>query len=176
MSAGLARSTRTAQNLNSGIFPYGSSSSIVSTFAAASRQQNGMNTAPRPGERLPRTLSVMLPRRLVTVAQSSSASPSVRMSSGCMSTCGSPSIASSATALRVIVPVCQCSSRRPVVSTIGYSGLGSSAGGANSAGTILPRPRGKSSVNSTTVPSELAGSGHGQSLPSRPRCSYDSPR
>ena len=40
------RSTRTAQNLNSGIFPTGSISSIVSRFAAASRKWNGMKHEP----------------------------------------------------------------------------------------------------------------------------------
>src|SRR5215207_850630 len=39
-------STRTAQNLNSGIFPCGSISSIVSTLAAASRKWNGMKQVP----------------------------------------------------------------------------------------------------------------------------------
>ena len=37
----------TAQNLNSGIFPTGSISSIVSRFAAASLKWNGMKQLPR---------------------------------------------------------------------------------------------------------------------------------
>ena len=37
---------RTAQNLNSGILPTGSISSIVSRFAAASRKWNGMKQFP----------------------------------------------------------------------------------------------------------------------------------
>src|SRR5262249_50191287 len=41
-----ARSTRTAQNLNSGIFPIGSRASLVSRFAAASRKWKGMKHAP----------------------------------------------------------------------------------------------------------------------------------
>ena len=39
-------SSRNAQNLNSGIFPNGSSASFVSRFAAASLKQKGMNTWP----------------------------------------------------------------------------------------------------------------------------------
>ena len=42
-----AGSSATAQNLNSGILPTGSISSMVSRFAAASRKWNGMNTLPR---------------------------------------------------------------------------------------------------------------------------------
>src|SRR5712691_9105647 len=41
---------------------------------------------------------------------------------------------------RVIEPVCQCSSTRPVESTIGYSLSGTSSGAITCAGTILPRP------------------------------------
>ena len=43
----LGASIRTAQNLNSGIFPTGSISSIVSRLAAASRKWNGMKQLPR---------------------------------------------------------------------------------------------------------------------------------
>jgi hypothetical protein len=41
-----AGSTLTAQNLNSGILPNGSSLGLVSSLAAASTKANGMNTAP----------------------------------------------------------------------------------------------------------------------------------
>src|SRR4051812_18117443 len=41
-----ARSTFAAQNLNSGIFPNGSSAGLVSRLAAASTNANGMNTTP----------------------------------------------------------------------------------------------------------------------------------
>ena len=43
-----AGSIRTAQNLNSGILPSGSISSVVSRLAAASRKWNGMKQLPRP--------------------------------------------------------------------------------------------------------------------------------
>ena len=46
-SAPVAGSIRTAQNLNSGILPNGSISSIVSRLAAASRKWNGMKQLPR---------------------------------------------------------------------------------------------------------------------------------
>ena len=39
-----AASIFTAQNLNSGIFPYGSRAGLVSMFAAASAKQNGTKT------------------------------------------------------------------------------------------------------------------------------------
>ena len=67
---------------------------------------------------------------------------------------GSGSIASSTPARRVIAPVCQCSSCRPVISTSGYSSSGRSAAEMMSAGTNLPRPVavGKCSVNTTGCP------------------------
>ena len=64
----------------------------------------------------------------------------LRMSFGDMNATASGSIWSSTDARRVIDPVCQCSSTRPVDSTIGYSSSGSSSGGMTCAGTILPRP------------------------------------
>ena len=42
-------------------------------------------------------------------------------------------------ARRVIAPVCQCSSIRPVVNTMGNSSSGVSSGGTMPAGTSLPR-------------------------------------
>ena len=72
-------------------------------------------------------------------------------------------IASSANERRVIEPVCQCSSSRPVLSTNGYSSSGSSLAGIHSAGTrcALPSSVANDSPNSTTVPSECSGSGLG---------------
>ena len=61
-----ARSTRTAQNLYSGILPVGSISSIVSTFAAASRKWNGMKQLPRVSRCEIRVFSSIEPRRDVT--------------------------------------------------------------------------------------------------------------
>ena len=63
-----------------------------------------------------------------------------RMSFGDMNATASGSIWSSTWERRVIEPVCQCSSTRPVDSTIGYSSSGNSSGGSTCAGTILPRP------------------------------------
>ena len=63
-----------------------------------------------------------------------------RMSFGDMNATASGSIWSSTLERRVIEPVCQCSSTRPVESTIGYSSSGNSSGGMTCAGTILPRP------------------------------------
>ena len=73
---------------------------------------------------------------------------------GWTSATGSGSSASSMVARRVMLPVCQCSSWRPVISTIGYSASGRSSAGMMSAGTKRPRPvsRGKSSTNTTGSP------------------------
>src|SRR5262249_49769713 len=72
-------SSRTAQNLNWGILPYGSSSSMVSTLAAASRKWNGMKTLPgvtarpdasfqrRPDAQAPGELSLNLAAREVSI-------------------------------------------------------------------------------------------------------------
>ena len=61
-------------------------------------------------------------------------------SSGCTSATGSGSMASSTVARRVMLPVCQCSSWRPVISTIGYSASGRSSAGMMSAGTKRRAP------------------------------------
>ena len=63
-------------------------------------------------------------------------------------------MASSTPARRVIAPVCQCSSTRPVVRIIGKSASGTSSGGAIEAGTNLPRPLavGKPSPKITSSP------------------------
>ena len=63
-----ARSIRTAQNLNSGILPNGSISSIVSRLAAASRKWNGMKQLPRASRCETRTSSTIVPRRELTRA------------------------------------------------------------------------------------------------------------
>ena len=61
-----AASTRTAQNLKPGIFPYGSSASYVRTLAAASRKWKGMNTLPGRSPFEANAVSVIAPRLEVT--------------------------------------------------------------------------------------------------------------
>ena len=80
-----------------------------------------------------------------------------------MNTCASGWIESSANERRVIEPVCQCSSSRPVLRMNGYSSDGSSLAGIHSAGTRCASPSSvpKCSSNSTTVPSLCSGSGFG---------------
>ena len=97
--------------------------------------------------------------------------PSRAASSGLMNTSACGAIASSAKERRVIEPVCQCCSSRPVLSTNGYSGLGSSLAGSHSAGTRWASPSSvlNFSPNMTTVPSLCSGSGFGYSLPDSPR-------
>ena len=70
---------------------------------------------------------------------------------------------------RVIDPVCQCSSTRPVESTIGYSSSGSSSGGMTLAGTILPRPLsvGKPVVKMISLPGWFGPSTGYVTAPSR---------
>src|SRR5215469_12330636 len=168
-----AASIRTAQNLNSGILPQGSISSIVSRFAAASRKWNGMKQLPRASRCETRTASSIVPRRELTLAISPSARPSSAASSGFTYTSARGLMASSAYDRRVIEPVCQCCSSRPVFSTNGYSRLGSSLAGSHSAGTRWASPSSvlNRSPNITTVPSLFSGSGFGYSLPVSPRLS-----
>src|SRR3984893_484261 len=64
MCAGASmRSILAAQNLNSGILPNGSSAGLVSRFAAASTNANGMNTTPSGMASSWRTASSTAPRR-----------------------------------------------------------------------------------------------------------------
>ena len=84
-----------------------------------------------------RAFNSISPRRVVTRTGSPARMPSRRNSAGARLATASGSISSSTQARRVIAPVCQCSSWRPVVSTIGYSASGSSAGGMIAAGTSL---------------------------------------
>jgi hypothetical protein len=62
------------------------------------------------------------------------------MSFGDMNATAYGLIWSSTLAQRVLEPVCQCLSTRPVDSTIGYSASGTSSGAITLAGTILPSP------------------------------------
>src|SRR6476619_3837501 len=66
-------------------------------------------------------------------------------------------------ARRVIEPVCQCSSCRPVVSTIGYSASGSSAGDTSRAGPNPARPLavGKPFAHMPVAPVEAEAAGEG---------------
>src|SRR6185312_2158229 len=79
-----AGSIRTAQNLNSGIFPNGSISSMVSRFAAASRKWNAMKTLPRASLCDTLTASSIDPRRELTRAIAPSVRPHSAASLGCM--------------------------------------------------------------------------------------------
>ena len=62
------------------------------------------------------------------------------MSAGCIEATGNGSISSSTSVRRVMLPVCQCSSWRPVISTNGYSASGGSAPGMIFAGTKRALP------------------------------------
>src|SRR6185437_12178913 len=96
LSRSRAGAMLTAQNLNSGILPNGSISSIVSRLAAASRKWNGMKQLPRASRCETFTSSSMLPRRDLTRARSPSSRPSPAASSGWMNTSAFGAIASSA--------------------------------------------------------------------------------
>ena len=74
-----------------------------------------LQDAPRSG----RTPSVTPPRRERTRACPPATSPRRAAVPGCKLTLGSGSSASSTLARRVMLPVCQCSSWRPVMSTSG---------------------------------------------------------
>src|SRR5919107_2501410 len=87
------RSRRTAQNLNSGILPSGSISSIVSRFAAASRKWNGTKHVPGVSRCESRARSSIDPRRDVTRTKSPEVTPSCSASPGFMYTCASGWIA-----------------------------------------------------------------------------------
>src|SRR3989441_255865 len=77
-----AGSTRTAQHLSSAILAYGSSTGLVSRFAAASRKWNGTNTWPRATRSERRHEITRELRRDVTRARSPSSSPSAAASAG----------------------------------------------------------------------------------------------
>ena len=80
-----------------------------------------------------------------------------------MYTSATGEIASRANERRVIEPVCQCSSSRPVLSTSGYSASGSSLAGSHCAGTRWASPSSvlNRSSNITIVPSVCSGSAFG---------------
>src|SRR3977135_2215689 len=71
-----ARSTFAAQNLNSGIFPNGSSAGLVSRLAAASTKAKGRTTPPSGMPSSWRAVSSTVPRRVVTRTMSPGAMPS----------------------------------------------------------------------------------------------------
>ena len=93
-----------------------------------------------------------LPRRDSIVSVSPGVTPICSRSSGCTEATGSGSMLSSTEARRVIEPVCQCSSWRPVISTSGYCASGRSAAEMRSAGTNLARPVGGRKVVRRTPP------------------------
>ena len=101
-----------------------------------------------------RTFTSTAPRRVSSRTKSPGQTFILRMSLGDMNATASGSIWSSTLERRVIEPVCQCSSTRPVDSTIGYSSSGNSSGGNRRAGTILPRPLsvGKPAVKMISLP------------------------
>src|SRR5712692_5901964 len=112
-------STLAAQYLNSGIFPNGSSAGLVSRFAAASTKANGMNTTPSGMASSCLAASSIVPRRVVTRMRSPGLMPSLAMVPRERFATAPGSSASSVDARRVMAPVCQCSSWRPVESTNG---------------------------------------------------------
>src|SRR5712675_1119167 len=137
-----ARATFAAQNLNSGIFPNGSSAGLVSRLAAASTKAKGMNTTPSGTPSSWRAESSTVPRRVVTRTMSPGATPSRAMVPRESEATAEGSSASSTAARRVIAPVCQCSSWRPVVRMNGYSASGISSGAVYRVATSLARPFG----------------------------------
>src|SRR6185312_1413415 len=151
---GSAFSTRAAQNLNSGILPNGSSAGLVSLFAAASKKAKGMNTTPSGMASSCREFSSTMPRRVDTRTMSPGLMPSLSMVPRDSAAVGDGSMASRTVARRVMAPVCQCSSMRPVVRMNGYSWSGVSFGGWSFAATSLPKPpgRGKPLSNTTSWP------------------------
>ena len=84
---------------------------------------------------------------------------------------------SSTSVRRVMLPVCQCSSWRPVMSTNGYSASGGSAAGMIFAGTkrALPVGVGKVSVNTTRCPASPSFSHGYVTAGSAPRRSHVMP-
>ncbi len=78
-----------------------------------------MNTMPGAMALSLRAFNSIVPRRVVTRTRSPGCRPSRRNSAGARLATASGSSSSSTEARRVIAPVCQCSSCRPVVSTIG---------------------------------------------------------
>src|SRR5262245_10298054 len=105
-----AGSTFAAQNLNSGIFPNGSSAGLVRIFAAASTNAKGMNTTPSGMPSSWRELSSTSPRRVVTRTMSPGLMPSLAKVPRESEATAAGSSASRTVARRVIAPVCQCSS------------------------------------------------------------------
>ena len=129
---------RTAQYLNSGILrervERGVGQPVDRRLVVAERHEHRAARRAVVGARVQRDA-----RRGAT--RSSPRRPGCRRararSSGWTSATGSGSSASSTVARRVMLPVCQCSSWRPVMSTIGYSASGRSSAGMMSAGTKL---------------------------------------
>src|SRR4051794_36921703 len=115
-----ARSTRTAQTLNSGIFEIGSSAGLVTRFALPwPPQWNGMNTVSERIVAVTRAAPRAVPRRLTTRTGSPPPIPSRWEPSGCSSTKASGAAADSAGIRRVCAPLWYCARTRPVVR---YSG------------------------------------------------------
>ena len=110
-----------------------------------------------------RAASEMLPRRVEMLSISPSAMPRRSNSPGASIATADGSSASSTFERRVIEPVCQCSSWRPVVSTVGYSASTGSSGGKGAASEKRARPLavGKRSPNTTSSPgASFAGHGY----------------
>src|SRR5438132_902814 len=161
-----AGSMRTAQHFSSAILAYGSSTGLVSRFAAASRKWNGTNTCPRATRSEIRQEMTSELRRDVTRARSPSSKPSAAASAGLISMTAVGSRWSSPVARRVMVPVCQWYSWRPVFITNGYASSGSSTGGPYSTGTkiALPSAVGNRWSNRKAVP-RWSGVGTGYCRP-----------
>ena len=91
-----------------------------------------------------RAIIVILPRFVESLTCSPGCTPRRSIVLGFKEQFASGSTASSTLARRVIEPVCQCSSWRPVVKTIGKLASGTSSGGITLAGAkrALPPPLG----------------------------------
>ncbi|MNY56656.1 hypothetical protein D3C86_1927610 [compost metagenome] len=94
--------------------------------------KNGTNTKPRGGLLRPRVSmrARISPRRLISFTSLPRRAFKALASSGCMYTSASGTALYNSSTRWVMVPVCQCSRTRPVLSQNGYSASGISAGGS----------------------------------------------
>ena len=159
-------STFTAQNLNSGILPMGSSASVVRRLAAASRKWKGMKTEPG-GVRVaePRTVSAISPRRELhadPVARRRRPRRSAVVGVDLDEGLGLERVERLRAARHHAgVPVLEHAAGDEDERVLGVGQL--VGAGVLGRRRTAPRPSavGKPSPNITTVPSECSGSGHG---------------
>lgn len=111
-----------AQNLNSGIFPNGSSCGLVNTLAGLSLKQNGIKIIPSATSRSARKTAETKPRSVSTLTFFPVVKPWRLISQGFMAAIPLGSIVSNTSERLVMASLCQCCSNLPVVSTSGEYG------------------------------------------------------